>query len=179
MRTLLLGLMFSLVFSSCTRYQMTTTKVLDDLGVKYEFVDELEHHPDGSAEYNFEDGVIYFVKGKYEVSIMFHELAHLLRHQAGVFGDRKLEEIIAVKAGYRLGKLTKIGSGMAKWEIPGVINRTLAANGFTPERLSDQEREYIKEQVKATEDIFTELLKEKGYSVEEIDWLKTAILILI
>lgn len=166
-----------MLFSSCTRYQMTSTQVLDDLGVKYVMVEGLEGHKKADAEYNFEEDTIYFKK--YSKYVMWHELVHKLRSDAGIFGDKYLEEVIAVKAAYHLGKISRIGSGMAKWEIPGVLSRTVRANGFKPRRLSDEEREYVKEQIKVTEQLLRDRLKAQGYSLDSVDWVKTAVFILL
>ena len=58
MRVILI--LLTLLLSSCTRYQMTTTQVLDDLGVKYEMVDEIKSNKKAEALYVFEEDTIYF-----------------------------------------------------------------------------------------------------------------------
>lgn len=178
---ILFSLLIVMTSTSCTRYQMSTTRVLDDLGIKYEFVDELTFNPEGSAEYNFTDNTIYFVNGKYELSLMWHESVHALRWEAGVYlEDQLLEEVIAVEAGFALGQFSKTGAGMSKWEKHGVRSRTLGANGEDRgRRLTDAEKQLIKDKVTETKQIFIERLKQSGHSVDEIDWVKTAIIILI
>lgn len=174
----------SIVFSSCTRYQGTSTRILHDLGVNYEVAKEIPHYPNADAVYDSEEDKIYVKKGKQQVYLILHELMHKIRSDAGHEmggGDEnhRFEEIIAVRAAVKLGRKAKLQLKVGKWEIPGLINKTLRANGIEPRRLTEKETEYIDKEIEKTVQLFVELLKERGHSFDEVDWVRTAILILL
>ena len=82
---ILLGILGALLFSSCTKYQGTSTKLMDDLGVNYEIVNELPYNSRGDALYDSHNDKIYVKKGKEQVYLILHELVHKIRVNEGVF----------------------------------------------------------------------------------------------
>jgi len=178
-------LMLCLLSVSCTRYQGTSTRILDDLGVKYEITKKIPYHPDADAVYVEEEDKIYVKRGKQQIYLILHEVVHKIRSNAGVslgFDDpkmHKLEEAIAVKAAIKICKVARISSGVSKYQIPGLISRTWKVNGLDRTPLTKEEHELVNEKVDETVTLFIQLLKAKGYDIKEVDWVRTAILILI
>lgn len=178
---LYLGIMvFLLAFSSCTRYQATSTKLFDDMGLKYETVDTIRQNPKAGAFYDHAEDKIYIKKGGRTTYKILHEQIHQIRRHAGfdITGRNKdihrLEEIITVKATYIIAQKAKLQLRVGKWEIPSIINDTLRANNIIPRRLTEEEKIYIDKQIENTVLLFVEELRKAGYSLYDIDWIKTA-----
>ena len=104
-----------------------------------------------------------------------HELVHKVR--GGKTG--RLEEAIAVKAGYKLALKARIRSGINKLQLPGILNLTWKANGIKIKPLDVDERKYVKEEVNKTIKRIDDLLKEKGYSLQKLSFTKMLLLIIL
>lgn len=174
----------ALCFSSCTRYEATSTLILDDLGVKYKITKEIPHYPDADAVYVESEDTIYVKRGRAQIYLILHELVHKIRSDNKVtlgnsMESRKLEEAIAVLAAVKICKTAGISAGVGRYEIPGLISRTWKANGLDRKELSREQRAKADEEVKKTVDLFKKMLNDKGYDIEQFDWVRTAILILL
>lgn len=174
-----------ILFTGCTRYQGTSTMILDDLDVKYEITKSIPYHPNADAVYVEDEDKIYVKKGKQSVYLILHELVHKFRSNKEIslgFDDpvmHKLEEAIAVKAALKICKLAGIRTGIGKYQIPALISRTWKVNGLERSPLSKEQNIIVDIEIEKTIDVFEAILKEKGRSLKEIDWAKTAILLLL
>jgi len=184
MYRLFMILVICLLSVSCTRYQGTSTRILDDLGVKYEITKKIPHHPDADAVYVEEEDKIYVKKGKQSVYLILHEVVHKIRSNAKLFRgwdetNHKIEEAIAVKAAVKICKVAGIRCGIGRYQIPGLISRTWKVNGLDRTPLTKEQNAIVDEQVDVTVELFKKILKDKGYDIKEVDWVRTAILILL
>jgi hypothetical protein len=181
---LIIILFLALMFTGCTRYQGTSTKMLDDLGVKYEITKTIPLYPNADAVYVENEDKIYVKRGKQSTYLILHELVHKIRSNEKVFlgwdeDNRKIEEAVAVKAALRICKVAGISSGVSRYEVPGLISRTWKVNGLPRTKLTPEQNAIVDREVEVTVELFIEVLKDKGHSIKEIDWVRTIILILI
>lgn len=184
---ILMGLacIFMLMSTSCTRYQGTSTRILEDLGVNYEITRNIPHYPNADAVYVEDEDKIYVKKGKQQIYLVLHEVVHKIRSNSGMslgLGSpetHKLEEAIAVRAAIGICKAAGISSGVSKYQIPALISRTWKVNNLDRTPLTKEQQEVVTVEVEKSIELFIKVLKEKGHNIKEIDWVRTAILILI
>jgi hypothetical protein len=172
---LLLLTVIALGSMSCTRYDGTSTMILDDLGIQYETVDSLTQGRHG--EYDYDSDTIRLVKGKATGYIALHELVHKLRKD--IRQDARTEEIVAVRASYVIGKLAGIRLRMSRRDVPMYTNTALKVNGMRPIHMTDEYEQVIDEEVIKTVELLRQELINRGISLDGVDWAKTIIMILI
>ena len=166
-----------LSLSSCSRYDGTSTMILEDLGIRYELVEALDNNAIGY--YDFETDMIKVKRGKQAVYIVLHEVIHKLRKDAKVYSDPYLEEVIACKAAYKIGKLAGIQIGVNKFTLPMWINSSLKANRMEIKKLSPGQKEIVDKGVEVSVQLMVERLKKSGKSMTDIDYVKTGLLLLL
>jgi hypothetical protein len=151
--------------------------ILDDMGVNYEIVPDL---PNGAhGYYDYGEDKIYVKKGKQSTYLILHELVHKLRADAKLLRSHRIEEIVAVRSAYVIGKKAGLQLKVGKYELPILINQTLRLNGMEPRKLSEEEKKIVDKEIERTVQLVVYKLKLSGKSMEDIDWVKTAILILL
>lgn len=169
-----LAIIATLALSSCTRYQGTTSLILDDLGIHYEVVDHLAHGRHG--EYDSVMDTIRILRGSGDQGVMLHELMHKVRRDVKL--DVRTEEIVACIAAFRLSKASGIRIGVSKYSLKDWISRCLTVNKEGP--YNERERtSFIDAEVTKTLNLLSDMLEERGHSFKEIDWVKTAIVLLL
>jgi hypothetical protein len=133
------GLLASL--TSCNSQYHQGEAVLQARGVDYAVVDEIPGLPNADAAHRQKDGMILITKNcdKY---LAFHELAHQVRHEAGLWTNHQLEERIAVRVG-----LTMSGS---RASLKKMDKLTAKANRFEARELTASENALIEKEVEKT-----------------------------
>jgi len=174
-----------LLSTSCTRYQGTSTRILDDLGVNYEITREIPHYPDADAVYVENEDKIYVKRGKQQIYLILHEVVHKIRSNSGMSlgfdspETHRIEEAVAVIAAIKICKEAGISSGVGRYQIPGLISKTWKVNNLPRHALTKEERVIVDREVEKSVELFVRILKKKGHDIKEVDWVRTAILILI
>jgi len=164
---------------SCTRYQNTSTLILDDLGEEYELVKEIPGFEDADGLYSCAEDKIYIDKDVPNKNyIMLHELMHKYRRPHKL-SDLMLEEMICIDSAFEIGGDLKLQMKMNKFDLPDVISNTLKAGNVKRRHLTSKDRLTISNETEKTKAIFIERLMEKGFSTKDIDWVRTAILLLL
>lgn len=172
----LLIIIVALMSMSCTRYDgSSTTKLLQDLNVNYEVVEHLPYGQHG--HYDYDTDTIRVVKGKQTPYLLLHELVHKLRASQRL--SKRTEEIVATRAAYKIGKLAGIPLKVSKRTLRIWENLALEVNGMRPERMTDEYKLMIDKEVELTIQLIQDELKKKGLSLTDIDYVKTAVLLLL
>ena len=140
---------------------------------------EIPYFPNAEGAYVFDEDKIYIKEGVRQKNyIMLHELIHKYRKDIRI-EDAVIEEHVCVKAAYSIGKRLGLQLKMGKYDLPDLITDTLRDNGLEPRFLNSEERQLIKKEIEKTRDIFVKKMKEKGRNMKDIDWMRTAILLLL
>lgn len=171
----ILIIIMALMCTSCTRYDGTTTMLLKDLDVSFTMVDSLPNGQHG--RYDYDTDTIVVVRGKQTPYLLLHELVHKLRASQRL--SKRTEEIVACRAAYKIGKLAGIALKVSKRTLPIWTNLALKVNGMRPERITPEYEELLDKEVEITIQLVNDELKKKGLSLTDIDYVKTAILLLL
>lgn len=174
---LIIVLVFSLMLTGCTRYDGTNTQILRDLDIDFEITRNLPAGADGFMDPT--TGKVYVKPGKLQVALVLHEAVHMLRSDARVMGDHYLEEIIACRAAYHIGRIAGVPVGVNRYSLKGWEASSVRVNGFEHRILNAEEEEFVSKEVTRSIQLVEERLAKKGMSMTEIDWVKTAILLLL
>lgn len=167
-----------LLFSSCTVYQSTSTRLIDDLGIDYKIMKSVKSSKVAGYT-NYNTGEIRVEKGRHSTVTLIHESVHYMRSESNMLVDPYLEEVIACKTAFKVAKKAGIPIGMSKYELPSWINASIKANDMKIRLLSREERGIVNSEIERTIDAIETRLNVEGKSLTDIDWVKTAILILI
>jgi len=170
----LLPLLLLILSTSCTRYQGTDLQILKDLKQPYTISKEIPHFPNAHAVYDRKTKMIHFKEGEISGYTILHELLHTV----GPVLDPRLDEIVTIKAAFKVASKTGIALGVGRYQESALITKNLAIYGLKPRILTENEKKIVDKEVKNRVQLLEKRLEDSGYKFKKIDWIRTALLLL-
>jgi len=145
-----------------------TTDLMDDMNIKYEFVENLGQ----AGRYVFDSDMIQFdqsmyTRGQAIRGVAAHEIVHKARHEMGFHyhteAERRLEEAVATYATNEVSRL--LGFGEAHIDPKYTLRKVFKVNNLGPKDLTEVELAEVRFEVSRTIDF----IKAKYLSRESDD----------